>query len=199
MECNKKPNFSEAPEKADAERVLDILFPSFFTSDESLWDDAKHIYPKNTKYKSKEWRDAHKNMFMNLLIVYLLRLKNEANYIIDDFVPESVQKRSLAYLQESFDIHHYFMHLFEKRQEGVAYLKDEDWSISKIVKTIRASDVFTSLTRREQYSKELSVGSMKEFFKTNAFYKKYVHVNSSTKKVALGGWRLKVIDREEDE
>ena len=31
MECNKKPNFSEAPEKADAERVLDILFPSFFT------------------------------------------------------------------------------------------------------------------------------------------------------------------------
>ena len=76
--------------------------------------------------------------------------------------------------------------------------KNEDWSISKIVKTIRASDVFTSLPRREQYSKELSVGSMKEFFKTNAFYKKYVHVNSSTKKVALGGWRLKVIDREED-
>ena len=163
-----------------------------------MWDDAKHIYPKDTKYKSKEWRDTHKNMFMNLLITYLLVLKNEANYIIDDFVPESVQKRSLAYLQESFDIHHYFMHLFEKRREDVSYSKDEDWSISKVVKTIRASDVFTSLTRREQYSKELSVGSMKEFFKTNAFYKKYVHVNSSTKKITLRGWRLKVIDGDED-
>ena len=198
MECNKKPNFSEAPEKADAERVLDILFPSFFTSDESLWDDAKHIYPKDTKYKSKEWRDTHKNMFMNLLIVYLLRLKNEANYIIDEFVPESVKQRSLEYLQDSFDVHNYFMHLFEKRSEGVSYPKDEDWTLPSIVKRIRASDVFTSLTRREQYSKELSATAMKEFFKTNTYYKKDVSYSSSMKKFTLKGWRLKVVEEEDD-
>ena len=126
MECNKKPNFSEAPEKADVERVLDILFPSFFTSDESLWDVTKYVYQKNTKYKTREWRDVHNNAFMNLLIVYLLRLKNEANYIIDEFVPESVKQRSLEYLQDSFDIHKLFRYLFERRSDDPDVNKNEN-------------------------------------------------------------------------
>ena len=194
MECNKKPNFSEAPEKADVERVLDILFPSFFTSDESLWDDAKHIYPKEAKYKTREWMDAHKNAFMNLLITYLLVFKNEANYIIDQFVPDSVKQRSLEYLQDSFDIHNYFMHLFERGREGVSYSMDEDWTIPQIVKTIRSSDVFTSLPRKERYSKDLSAAAMKDFFITKEFYKDDLEFNTSKKTMMLKGWRLKVVD-----
>ena len=62
------------------------------------------------------------------------------------------------------------MLLFKKRVEGGAYLKDEDWTLPSIVKKIRSSDVFTSLTRRDKYSKELTAAAMKEFFKTNAFY-----------------------------
>ena len=30
--------------------MLDILFPSFFTSDESLWDDEKYVYQKDTSH-----------------------------------------------------------------------------------------------------------------------------------------------------
>jgi hypothetical protein len=131
------------------------------------------------------------------LITYLLVLKNK-NYIIDEFVPESVKQRSLEYLQDSFDVHNYFMHLFEKRSEGVSYPKDEDWTLPSIVKRIRASDVFTSLTRREQYSKELSATAMKEFFKTNTYYKKDVSYSSSMKKFTLKGWRLKVTEEEDD-
>ena len=89
------------------------------------------------------------------------------------------------------------MHLFEKRQEGVAYLKDKDWTLPSIVKRIRSSDVFTSLPRREQYSKELSATAMKEFFKTNTYYKKDVSYSSSMKKFTLKGWRLKVIEEED--
>ena len=141
-------------------------------------------------------------MFMNLLITYLLVLKNEANYIIDDFVPESVQKRSLAYLQESFDIHKHFEYLFERRsndsnvqakyQNDKGDYKDEDWTIAQIVKKIRTSEIFTSLTKREQYSKEWSAKAMKDFFRTNIFYKNDVECNTSNKTTVLKGWRLKV-------
>ena len=201
MECNKKPNFSEAPEKADVERVLDILFPSFFTSDERLWDDAKHIYPKDTRYKTKEWRDAHKNAFMNLLITYLLVLKNEANYIVDQFVPDSVKQRSIEYLQDSFDIHNVFTTLFERRSDDASVrakyknakgdIRDEDWTVAQIVKKIRSSDVFMSLPRKEKYSNEWSAKAMKEFFKTSEFYKKYATFRAGNKTTVLKGWRLR--------
>jgi hypothetical protein len=90
------------------------------------------------------------------------------------------------------------MLLFEKRVEGGAYLKDEDWTLPSIVKKIRSSDVFTSLTRRDKYSKELTAAAMKEFFKTNAFYKKDVNYSSSMKKFSLKGWRL-VVEGDADE
>ena len=46
MECNDRPGLSETPTQADAERIVDIFFPSFFTSDKDKWDSTKHIYPK---------------------------------------------------------------------------------------------------------------------------------------------------------
>ena len=52
---------------------------------------------------------------MNILIQYLLILKNESNYNIERYVPDSVKERSVGYLQDSFDIHDIFTTLFEKR------------------------------------------------------------------------------------
>lgn len=47
MECNKKPPFAETPDgQADGERIVDILFGSFFTAKSELWNDDKHIYPQ---------------------------------------------------------------------------------------------------------------------------------------------------------
>ena len=127
MECNDKPRMKESPTQADSERIVDILFPSFFTSDETLWNDEKHIYPKDTLLKEQKWKNNHKNAFMNILIQYLLTLKNEANYNIEKYVPESVNQRSMAYLQDSFDIHNIFTSLFEKRSNDssiIASYKD---------------------------------------------------------------------------
>ena len=64
MECNDKPRMKESPTQADSERIVDILFPSFFTSDETLWNDEKHIYPKDTLLKEQKWKNNHKNAFM---------------------------------------------------------------------------------------------------------------------------------------
>jgi hypothetical protein len=202
MECNEKPGLQDSPTQADAERIVDILFPSFFTSEEDKWDDAKHIYPKNPLLKGDTWKNDHKNVFMNTLVSYLLILKNKAKYNIEQYVPDSVKDRSLAYLQESFSIHTMFTTLFERRSEDQsvrdAYKDsngrraDTDWSLPAIVKVLRKSREFTNMTKRMQSSKEMKAAAMKGFFETNPFYKDDVYVNSSSKQILLRGWRLKV-------
>jgi hypothetical protein len=202
MECNEKPGMNEAPTLADGERIIDILFPSFFTFDQTLWDASQHVYPKDPFLKTTAWRDRHKNAFMNTLISYLLILKNEANYNIERYVPESVEQRGLAYLQDSFDIHNIFTSLFEKRRDEVAghYIGsrgevcDEDWSLSAVVKHLRGSREFMTMTKRKQNSKEMKAAAMKTFFQTNVFYKNDVYTNSTTKQTLLRDWRLKVDD-----
>ena len=139
---------------------------------------------------------------MNILIQYLLTLKNEANYNIEKYVPESVNQRSMAYLQDSFDIHNIFTSLFEKRSNDSSIIasykdsrgnfNDTDWTLSAVVKRLRGSDEFKAMTKRMQNSKEMRADSMKKFFETNALYKKHVFYNSSTKQKTLQGFRLKV-------
>ena len=199
MECNEKPQLNEAPTQADTERILDCLF-SLFTPKKELWDDSKFIFPQDPSLKSKKWKDKHKNAFMNILIEHLLVLK-KANYNIDAFVPDSVKKRSLEYLQDSFDIHNIFTSLFEKRRESMAHkyrnyktLKATRTELAAIVKHLRGSQEFATLPKRQQCSKELRSSAMKSFFKTNVFYKEDVKFDLGTKQNVLLGWRLKVIE-----
>lgn len=201
MECNSKPALKESPEQADFERIVDILFPSLFTADKKQWNNEKHIYPKNPLLKGTQWKDDHKNMFMNMLILRLLKLKN-AEYNIERYIPKNVIKRGEMYLQDSFNIHNIFTSLFEKRSDDPSVIgqyinskgqvSDADWTLATIVKHLRRSGQFKRLTRRMQNSPEMRAESMKKFFETNSVYKSDVYTNSSTKQRLLRGWRLKV-------
>lgn len=203
MECNKKPPFAENPEDADAERVVDILFGSKFTSDNSELDTKNHIYPVNTEYKNSLWKDDHKNVFVNMLLSYLIILKNEAHYVIDKYIPENVKLRGQEYLQDSMDIHKLFMALFEKRSMNPKRIqkyhnakrvpKDEDWTVSAIANEIRQSSDFHKLGRNTKESKEMKVDGIKEFFKTNKFYKTFIYHNRHSKQIVLKGWRFKPV------
>lgn len=197
MECNVKPPFAEAPVQADTERIVDIEFPAFFTDDETLHDESKFIYPLNTALKTPEWKDFHKNAFLNTLVWYLIDLQEKDNMIIDRHIPNSVKERSKAYAQQSYDIHKIFTTLFEIRNEENKdeyknpedKYKDEDWTLSKIVARIRGCEDFHTLPKRLQ--KEYTADNVKEFFKTNSYYKDSVKHNSSSKQDFLLGWRLK--------
>ena len=207
LECNEKPPFAETPKQADSERIVDIHFGSFFTADSNLWDETtnqhNHVFPLNTEIKSPQWRDKFKNVMLNVLVHYFFLLKQE-NYIIDKFVCDSVRQRSIAYMQESHDIHVIFQRLFEpfceehsgkyKNDKGV--VENKDWTISKIVTLIRNSKDFTDLPKSKQ--REFTAEKTKEFFETNSYYKHAVKTNSTTKQKYLTGWRLKVDEDSEE-
>ena len=208
VECNVKPPFSEAPTNADIERINDILFGSKFVLDETEWDVntgvVNHIYPLKVEYKEQSWKDAHKNAMLNLLLSHLLFLKNDGKYIVDKYKPESVKQRSLAYLQNSYDIHTIFISLFEKRNpENIDKYKnwkgelvDEDWSLAKIAQAIRKSTEFRELSKIKQ--KEYSADIIQEFFCKNNFYKSIVYNNTDKHGFFMRNWRLKYVDEEED-
>lgn len=208
MECNDKPPFDEPPTDADAERIVDLEFGSFFTAEEEKWDittgETKHIYPIDTELKTlMKTSLSFKNAMLNLLLGNLLMVKG-SNYQLDSFKPESVKKRSIAYLQNSYDIHNIFTSLFEKRNESNASrytnwkgeTKDEDWTLPKVAKRIRESNDFkTEVPKHKQ--KEYKQEVVESFFQKNSFYKGAVYQDSHRHISKLRGYRLKPQEEEE--
>lgn len=198
MEVNVKLNFAENPKDADAERIVDILFGSFFTDDVSLHDSAKHIYPLNAQLKTPEWRVTHRNTMLNILFSYQLIFRNEGQGIIDRYIPLSVKQRTMEYLQNSYDIHNIFTTLFEpydveKKDDYVddkGLPEDADWTIAKIAQKIRSVSEFRELPKQKQ--KEYNVEHVKSFFRKNAMYKKAWYFDAHTKQEYLKDWRLKI-------
>lgn len=206
LECNAKPNFSEAPKDADAERINDILFGSKFTGETEEWDETtgetNHIYPLDAGLK-EELKNKHKNMMLNVLLQNLIIVKNE-NYNVDAFKPESVKQRSLAYLQNSYDIHNIFKSLFEQRDEAnkTLYLNwkndksDTDWTLAKIAQAIRKCPEFYDLPKKKQ--KEYTAEVIEEFFRKNNFYKSSIYTDTNQHTLKMRDWRLKPVIEEED-
>jgi phage/plasmid-associated DNA primase len=197
-EMNKRPPFAEEPTQADADRIVDILFPSHFTDKKEEWNADKFIFPIDPSLKSPEWKHKHKNAFMNMLIMRLMEFQREDNMIIDRHIPECVKVRSLEYLLESYEIHQLFISMFEKRREEVAYMYtdekdqpyDSDFTLPNICAIIRASKDFSHFPRKMQ--KEMSADAIKDFFRTNHFYKNDVEINRKKKQELLRGWRMKI-------
>lgn len=208
MECNEKPPFSEAPKDADAERINDILFCALFTGEEDKWDkntgETNHIYPLDAGLKEKLKSSIPvRNAMLNCLLHNLLMVKAQG-YNVDYFKPESVKQRSLAYLQNSYDIHNIFKSLFEKRcEENVAkYMnwkgkeEDDDWTLSKIAGHIRKAPEFYDLPKSKQ--KEYKAEVIEEFFRKNNFYKSSVYTDTNKHALRMRDWRLKPVEEEED-
>jgi hypothetical protein len=196
MEVNVKLNFAENPKDADAERIVDILFGSFFTADVSLHDPEKHIYPLNGNLKTDEWRFSHRNAMLNILFSYQLRFRNEGKGVIDRYVPMSVKNRTMEYLQNSYDIHNIFTTYFEipiietngETSSEDSLEDDPDWTVSKISQFIRGSAEFRELPKLKQ--KEYNPEYVKSFFRKNAIYKKAWYCDRHQMEY-LKSWRLK--------
>jgi phage/plasmid-associated DNA primase len=205
MECNAKPPFSESPIEADAERINDILFCALFTGEQASWDATNHIYPLDAGLKDQLKMSAiHKNTMLNILLQNLFLVK-EQGYNVDFFKPDSVKQRSLAYLQNSYDIHNIFTTLFEKRcEENAALYKDskgnasdENWTLSKIAGVILKSQEFYDLDKKKQKEYK-ATGVVSDFFMTNKLYKSWCYKGKNN--LELKGWRLKpAVEEDEDE
>lgn len=149
MECNKKPLFEEAPQDAEARRIIDINFGSSFVKDKDNVDEQNNIYLANQLYKNTEWQQKHKYAIIKLLInAHQEYAKN--NYCFE--MPLSVKKRTEKYLQSSFSVFNWFE---ENYTEITGYVmpktKEEKIKIIKEQKHIKLSTLFSHYKHSEDY------------------------------------------------
>ncbi len=191
LEANAKPNLKHDPEKADEERLIDLNFPSTFTSADEV-DEENNMYEAKTEYKTISWQDKHMGGLIGILMDRLTVFKN-AGYKLDSFIPETVKARTAAYMMKSFDIFNSFNLIYQLATEEE---KDdiEEITLAKVTTTIRHHDSFKLLPKTKQ--REYSAQYIKEFMLKNKFFKKYIREDHHTKQTYLCGWKLLTEDEE---
>jgi hypothetical protein len=192
LEANAKPNLKHDPEKADEERLIDLNFPSTFTSADEV-DEANHIYEAKTEYKTIEWQDKHMGGLITILLCQLHLFKN-AGYKLDTFIPESVKARTTAYMMKSFEVFNSFKLIYRQIDEDYVEAS-EPISVAKVATTIRNHDTFKLLPKTKQ--REFSAQYIKDFILGNKFFKKYIKHDTHTKQTCLFGWEIIPADDEE--
>jgi phage/plasmid-associated DNA primase len=104
LECNEKPQLSGTMNEAIMERIIDIPFNSYFTSDESLVNEKEHIYPINIEYKIASFQEEHRSALFHILL--------EASKEI--YIPKCVASRSKEYVMSSDEIYTWITENFDK-------------------------------------------------------------------------------------
>jgi phage/plasmid-associated DNA primase len=186
METNAKAPLREEATTADAERIIDLLYASTFTSNPSKVNKDKHIYPLDPTLKEKSWWKRRINGLMNILLRYLDMLRKE-DYKMAKFIPASVRRRSMEYLQSSYLPHRIFVQLFERKEEGRHYLPDTDFSMTHIVQFITSSKQWYALPPSIRAKPEHSDRAIRNWFGDSDVYGPNIYAVG--KLLYLGGYR----------
>jgi phage/plasmid-associated DNA primase len=170
LECNDRLLFKNVPQLKGAEhrRLIDVEFASRFTNFEEDWNEEKNVYPADASLKETKWREAHRNVLLNILIKYA-RMMSEKKWKFD--IPECVKLRVEAYLESCNDLHTIF-------KEHYARIPEEEFdendlshyvSVPNMVKHIRECESFRELDKAKK--SKFSATYVKDFYHTNECYR----------------------------
>lgn len=95
MECNKRCSFNSRVDTAAADRIVDVGFKSYYTTDKTQIDeDDPYIQMCNTQFKTDKYREQIKHSLFMLLI-------NHNSDIQSIDVCDSIKQRTEEYLQDN--------------------------------------------------------------------------------------------------
>jgi phage/plasmid-associated DNA primase len=186
METNCKAPLREEATIADMERIVDLQYGSTFTSNPMKVDESKHIYPLDPSLKEKSWWKKRLVCLMNILLRHLDMLRKE-NYKMAKFIPASVRRRSMEYLQSSYMPHRIFVQLFERRENNKCYAPDKDFPLIHIVQFITSSAQWYALPNRERLKPEHTERAIRTWFCDSEVYGPNVYSEGPT--LFLRGYR----------
>ncbi len=186
METNCKAPLREEATVADMERIVDLQYGSTFTSNPMKVDEGKHIYPLDPSLKEKSWWKKRLVCLMNILLRHLEMLRKE-NYKMSKFIPASVRRRSMEYLQSSYMPHRIFVQLFERRENNKCYAPDKDFPLIHIVQFITSSAQWYALPNRERLKPEHTERAIRTWFCDSEVYGPNVYSEGPT--LYLRGYR----------
>lgn len=117
-EVNVRPRFNGKIGTDIGRRLIDILFEALFTNDKELLNSTiiSNVYPKDSRFKSREFKDKHRYAMFKYLI------KNAPREIIID---DRTAERSASYIEDNDDFYSWFKECYERRDDA-PYLKCKD-------------------------------------------------------------------------
>lgn len=133
IEANSKPLLEGTMDDAVLERMIDILFPNSFTTDESKIDNIKY-FRANTLFKTYTFKNKHYSAFFK----YILE-----NAPKDLYEPDVVRQRSKEYVMDNDDLYMWMddNYTFTNDVNDIIKVKD-------IFKEYRNSSYYMNLTKK---------------------------------------------------
>ena len=138
FEVNVKLGFDGRLQDDIGRRLLDILFESTFTDDESILNDTtrKYVFQKNSFYTSDEFKESHKCALFKYLI-------DNADRNI--YVPECVKEATKNYIDNNDNIYNWVLENYELTTEKQDVIKIKD-----MYELYKESDEYKNAYKKER-------------------------------------------------
>ncbi len=156
MECNTRPKFKSDPGSAEEDRVIDILFPNRFTEIDDEIDNVS-TFKADSKYKTLEWKESHRDAFLQILISAFKNLQKN-NYVLT--IPKVVKTRTDEYLNQSFPILQLFNESYTKTGN-----KNDTVKLKDVFAKLKTTDTYIDFTK--EMKRKFNYKYFCEFFKTH--------------------------------
>lgn len=180
VECNKRPLFSEEPQIAEVNRIIDIYFRSTYVTDEDQLDETKYIYMANPLYKTKDFQHKHKYALLKILMEEHKKYYKQNNSIFK--IPKSIKERTTAYLELSCNIVQWFKDHYVQEEGKFEQIKN-------IYHNFVGSVYYDSLSKSNKlkYNKKFFT----DYIETNIFFKDYYKARHLNIRNVVMNWRYK--------
>ena len=155
LECNKKPQLSGKIDESVMDRIVDIPFVSYFTTDQEQWDETQNIYPLNTRFKSSEFQLSHRCA----LFKYILNNAPKELYI-----PPIIKERSSKFVMNNDELYDWFNEIYQLTNDEKNILKMKD-----IYKEFQNSELYQS--KNKEQKRLLNYKGFIEYISTSIAFK----------------------------
>lgn len=178
VECNKRPLFSEDPQEADRQRIIDIKFRSTFTMNNDELNDEEYIFKAKPECKTENFKIKYKYALLKILFAVHRDYYNNDN-MLD--IPEIIKKRTNDYLEKSCGFLQWFKQKYVRTGNNTDYV-----SLKDIYADYRKGEYYINLTRKEK--REHNKSYVVDYCKKNIFLKKDFRSRVGDAKTILINW-----------
>lgn len=170
MLCNDKPLLDKV-DAAIARRLITFNFKSTFKSKEflienSFTDGENNIFIGDESVKSKAYLDKYKLPFINMLLPYFQKFKND-KYAITN-IPKSVENESIDYMEQSDHLYNWFNANYEKTINPTDYIQ-----LKNVFAALKQSEYYCTLTKPEK--RKLSYNSLTNYVSKSPLLRMFYH------------------------
>ncbi len=155
FECNKKPNVNGKIDEAIIDRFVDVLFQSYFTSDEEQLKTNPNAKPKNEAFKDADFQERHRCALFDYIVKYGEK---------ELYIAQCVKNRTRDYLLDNDELFSWFIENYEKDTDNILKVKD-------VLQEYKSSELYSNMSKAQK--RQCNDKNFRQMIETNIELRKY--------------------------